>query len=296
MLHRTLGSVNRPGRWRSAGGRRAWSDSTGRSFGSGTKTRGGARPGAEWEVIGRLPDRGLFWPGPALPSRRTGALQAGRRRAWKSGPASRTAARRPGSRSASSFRRPTARLPTGAASVSGRTIAGRLRGGASWGRGGLAKGTSGAGPPVSSQDRIHCRRPPGVSRLVRGERRKRLLRIRAPVTGSERQGRNLRTAGLDVLSRTCLDAAQFTHVRVHAWRQRRSQSISLLTMKLRGARVRPDESFSQVIKRGRWDRIRSTGAALLAALERAPVVDEGTLRRLEANQRTDLPPSEAWND
>jgi predicted CopG family antitoxin len=66
--------------------------------------------------------------------------------------------------------------------------------------------------------------------------------------------------------------------------------------KLRRARIRPDEPFSQVIKRGRWDRVRSTGAALLEALDRAPVLDEDTLRRLESNQRADGPPSAAWSE
>ena len=74
-------------------------------------------------------------------------------------------------------------------------------------------------------------------------------------------------------------------------------SIDLVAYeKLRRARIRPDESFSQVIKRGRWERVRPSGAALLEALERAPVLDEGTLRRLEANQRADVPPGDAWTD
>jgi predicted CopG family antitoxin len=66
--------------------------------------------------------------------------------------------------------------------------------------------------------------------------------------------------------------------------------------RLRRARLRPDESFSQVIKRARWERSRSTGQALLEALERAVVVDEGILERLEANQRADLPPGDAWTE
>jgi predicted CopG family antitoxin len=66
--------------------------------------------------------------------------------------------------------------------------------------------------------------------------------------------------------------------------------------KLRRARLRPDESFSQVIRRGRWEKVHSTGAALLAALAQAPVVDEDVLERLERNQRTDSPPGDAWSD
>lgn len=74
-------------------------------------------------------------------------------------------------------------------------------------------------------------------------------------------------------------------------------SIDLVAYeRLRRARIRPDESFSQVIKRGRWDRVRSTGAALLEALDRAPLLDEDALRRLESNQRADVPPSDPWSD
>lgn len=63
--------------------------------------------------------------------------------------------------------------------------------------------------------------------------------------------------------------------------------------RLRRARLRSDESFSQVIKRARWERPRSTGRALLEALERAPRIDESVLERLENNQRADLPPADA---
>jgi predicted CopG family antitoxin len=66
--------------------------------------------------------------------------------------------------------------------------------------------------------------------------------------------------------------------------------------KLRRARLRPDESFSQVIKRARWERARSTGAALLEALEKAPLPAEAILKRLEQGQRTDAPPGDAWSD
>ena len=66
--------------------------------------------------------------------------------------------------------------------------------------------------------------------------------------------------------------------------------------KLRQARLRPDESFSQVIKRGRWDPPRSTGAALLEALATAPLPDDRVLDRLEEAQRSDVTPGDAWND
>lgn len=64
--------------------------------------------------------------------------------------------------------------------------------------------------------------------------------------------------------------------------------------KLRSARLRPDESFSQVIKRAHWERPPSTGAALLEALEKAPPLDERVLRHLERAQEADAPPDDSW--
>jgi hypothetical protein len=66
--------------------------------------------------------------------------------------------------------------------------------------------------------------------------------------------------------------------------------------RLRKARRRPSESFSAVIKRARWDLAPSTGAALLAALDDAPMPDKRVLRRLEKAQKTDTPPADAWNE
>jgi hypothetical protein len=66
--------------------------------------------------------------------------------------------------------------------------------------------------------------------------------------------------------------------------------------KLRRARSRPGESFSQVIKRGRWDRPASTAAALLEALDAAPILDEPTLAHLERAQASDHPPGDAWSE
>lgn len=62
------------------------------------------------------------------------------------------------------------------------------------------------------------------------------------------------------------------------------------------ARLRPDESFSQVVRRGRWERPKSTGAALLAALNAAPPLEDAVLERLDEAQRADLPPGDAWTD
>lgn len=66
--------------------------------------------------------------------------------------------------------------------------------------------------------------------------------------------------------------------------------------KLRRARVRPSESFSHVIKRGRWDEARSTAAALLERLESVPVPDEQTLEYLEQAQAGDELPGNPWTE
>lgn len=66
--------------------------------------------------------------------------------------------------------------------------------------------------------------------------------------------------------------------------------------KLRRARQRPDESFSQVIKRGHWEPPPSTGAALLAVLATAPIPEEHVLARLEEAQRADHPPDRPWTE
>ena len=64
--------------------------------------------------------------------------------------------------------------------------------------------------------------------------------------------------------------------------------------RLRRARIRPDESFSQVIRRACWETPPSTAAALLQALEQAPVLDEGVIQRLESAQQADAAPDNAW--
>ena len=66
--------------------------------------------------------------------------------------------------------------------------------------------------------------------------------------------------------------------------------------RLRRARIRPDEPFSQVIKRARWETQPSTGAALLEVLERAPVAEDAVIQRLEDAQHEDAPPENAWTE
>ncbi len=66
--------------------------------------------------------------------------------------------------------------------------------------------------------------------------------------------------------------------------------------RLRKARQRPDESFSQVIKRARWNESGVSGASLLEALRTAPVLSRSVIERLERVQREDAPPDESWTE
>lgn len=64
--------------------------------------------------------------------------------------------------------------------------------------------------------------------------------------------------------------------------------------RLKDARLGPWESFSQVIRRARWNEERKTCGALLAALKDMPVADEEVIARLEEAQRADSPPNNPW--
>jgi hypothetical protein len=66
--------------------------------------------------------------------------------------------------------------------------------------------------------------------------------------------------------------------------------------RLQHARIRPDEFFSQVIKRASWNVLPFTGAALLEALENAPLVDDAVIQRLEAAQQDAPTPEDAWTE
>lgn len=66
--------------------------------------------------------------------------------------------------------------------------------------------------------------------------------------------------------------------------------------RLRRARIGADESFSQVIRRARWDPPPSTCAALLAVLKDSPLPDEGVMERLELAQKEDRSPEDAWTE
>jgi len=70
-------------------------------------------------------------------------------------------------------------------------------------------------------------------------------------------------------------------------------SIDLVAYEsLCAARLRPGDSFSQVIRRARWDREPKTCGALIDALASMPVADEATIARLERAQQEDLPPDD----
>jgi Putative antitoxin len=65
--------------------------------------------------------------------------------------------------------------------------------------------------------------------------------------------------------------------------------------KLSAARLDPNESFSKVIRRARWDDTAFSGEALLNRLESLPAISEAALKELELNQQADLPPRDKWS-
>ena len=64
--------------------------------------------------------------------------------------------------------------------------------------------------------------------------------------------------------------------------------------RLRRARRMPSESFSQVIKRARWQEARQTAGSLLASSESLPLVREDALDALDRAQAADRPPEDPW--
>jgi len=61
--------------------------------------------------------------------------------------------------------------------------------------------------------------------------------------------------------------------------------------RLRRARRAPDESFSDVIMRARWDAVTVTGGELLRMVrERGPLYDAAGLAKVEAAKAEDRPP------
>jgi hypothetical protein len=72
-------------------------------------------------------------------------------------------------------------------------------------------------------------------------------------------------------------------------------SIDLVAYeRLKMARLGPKDSFSQVIRRARWDHAAKTCGGILVALQEIPKADEAILRHLESGQLQDLPPDHPW--
>ena len=67
--------------------------------------------------------------------------------------------------------------------------------------------------------------------------------------------------------------------------------------RLRRARRRSDESFSQVVMRARWDDDTITGGELLAHLRgTGPRLSEEALEQIEAAKASDRPPRDKWRE
>ena len=67
--------------------------------------------------------------------------------------------------------------------------------------------------------------------------------------------------------------------------------------RLRAARSRSDESFSQVVMRARWEPETLTGRELLELLaESGPLLSEDALDRIEAAKVADQPPANKWHE
>jgi hypothetical protein len=109
---------------------------------------------------------------------------------------------------------------------------------------------------------------------------------------------NSRQGGADHQpSRLQTQLDRFIHACIHACMATKTISVDLAAYEmLRKARLRPDESFSQVIKRARWDESPSTGATLLRVLETAPIPSQRVLARLEKAQAWDEAPEDAWKE
>jgi hypothetical protein len=65
--------------------------------------------------------------------------------------------------------------------------------------------------------------------------------------------------------------------------------------RLRRARRRSTESFSDVIMRARWDMTPVTAGEFLELVrERGPLYQAGELERIEEVKRNDPPPKDKW--
>lgn len=65
--------------------------------------------------------------------------------------------------------------------------------------------------------------------------------------------------------------------------------------RLRRARLRPDESFTEVVLRAQWPELGITARELRAVYEaRGPFLDEDALRSIEDARALDRPPEDKW--
>ena len=65
--------------------------------------------------------------------------------------------------------------------------------------------------------------------------------------------------------------------------------------RLRRARRRPGESFSDVVLRAHWPDVGITAGELLSRYEHeGPFLSEATLDRIEAAKEADRPPGDKW--
>ena len=64
---------------------------------------------------------------------------------------------------------------------------------------------------------------------------------------------------------------------------------------LNRAKLTPRDSFSQVIKRARWEGVAKTCGDLLDSLYMLPTADEEVLERLERAQAADSVPDHPWS-
>ncbi len=64
---------------------------------------------------------------------------------------------------------------------------------------------------------------------------------------------------------------------------------------LKSARNGPRDSFSQVIRRAKWDEEEKTCGALLSALSTIPAAEDQVVRDLEEAQLQDAPPDNPWS-
>lgn len=63
---------------------------------------------------------------------------------------------------------------------------------------------------------------------------------------------------------------------------------------LRQAKLSPKDSFSQVIKRAKWNEAKTCGG-LLTALQSMPAAPDEVIGRLEEAQNSDIPPDDPWS-